>query len=410
MFALVDCNNFFVSCEKVFQPHLEGKPVVVLSSNDGCIVARSNEAKAIGTEMGQPAFKCRDVLTYHKVKEFSSNFSLYSDMSNRVMWTLKDMAEKIEIYSVDEAFVDFSAIKAENKLSEGQKIQHSIQKYTGIPVTVGIGSSKTLAKAAAEYGKQIKQQTVEITPENREPILRKIPVQDIWGVGRKYSQKLNSHGIRTAFDLICKPDKWIKENMTIMGLRTVLELRGESVIAFKQKAKPKKSILSSRSFSSAVKDLESLQQAVGTYVSIAARKLRDQSSLATQMGVFLRNRKKYYSHKINLTDPTDHTPELIKQARFCLDKIYQEGTPYKKAGVYFSGLVPSQFQQTNLFQKKDYDKQKRFAYTVDQLNYLWGRDTVVHASTGLGRQWSAKCQMRSPQYTTSWREIPVIKI
>lgn len=408
-FALVDCNNFFVSCEKVFRPELEGQPVVVLSSNDGCIIARSNEAKALGIKMGEPAFKCRDILTAHQVKQFSSNFALYSDMSNRVFHILKKQAPKIEIYSVDEAFLDFNHVPEENKLEEAERIQTFTQKASGIPVTIGVASTKTLAKIATEFGKQIGQRAVEITDTNRESILRRIAIGDVWGVGRRYSEKLQSHGLRTAYDLSIKDDKWIRQNMTVLGLRTALELRGESAIPLNQSADPKKSILSSRTFSQSTSSLVQLQEAVATYISIAARKLREQNSLATQLAVSVRNKTNYFSHKIPIK-PTQQTAELIKQAHYCLDQIYQPNISYKKAAVYLTGFLPGNYLQEDLFEAKDHSKDKRIATTIDQLNCLWGRDTIVHASAGLKKEWTAKCNMRSPRYTTSWSELPVAKL
>lgn len=408
-FALVDCNNFFVSCEKVFRPELEGQPVVVLSSNDGCIIARSNEAKALGIKMGEPAFKCRDILTAHKVKQFSSNFALYSDMSNRVFHTLRDQAPKIEIYSVDEAFLDFSHVPDEHKLAEAERIQSFTQKSSGIPVTIGVAPTKTLAKIATEFGKRIGQRAVEITDTNRESILRRIAIRDVWGIGRRYSEKLQSHGLRTAYDLSIKDDNWVRKNMTVLGLRTVLELRGESCIALNQSADPKKSILSSRTFSKSTSSLVQLQEAVATYISIAARKLREQNSLATQLAVSVRNKTNNFSHKIPIK-PTQHTAELIKQAHYCLDQIYNPSISYKKAAVYLSGLLPGEYLQEDLFEPKDHLKESQISATVDHLNCLLGRDTIVHASAGLKKEWTAKCNLRSPRYTTSWQEVPVAKV
>jgi len=386
--------------------------VAVLSNNDGCIIARSNEVKALGVPMGIPLFKCRDVIAKNNVKLFSSNFTLYGDISARVMSTLKEMAQNIEIYSVDEAFLDVSSIK--DKYEYGVKIRDTIKQNVGIPVSVGIGQTKTLAKAANELAKKHEEfeSVLEITPKNRNKMLAMLPIDGIWGVGRRYSKKLNSFGIHTALELIKKPDRWIQKHMTITGLKTILELRGIPCISMRLTEDSRKGILSSRSFGRPVTEIADLKQAVASYVSIAARKLRSQGSLATNIGVFLRTGKKDPGthYKIPLEVPTSFTPNLIKHAHHCLEEIYKPDQKYKKAGVYLSRLVPENYRQLNMFIEKDDAKESRISNLVDQVNNYWGKDFIRFAATGTKRRWKMKSEQKSPRYTTNWNELLTIKI
>ncbi len=360
LFALVDCNNFYVSCERVFNPLLCNKPVVVLSNNDGCAVARSNEAKALGIPMGAPAFQYAALFKKNKVVVLSSNYTLYGQMSHRVMQTLAQFTPDFEIYSIDEAFLQF--IDEPGLLPNAQKIKQTVWQWTGIPVSIGIAPTKTLAKVANRYAKKhLPQEGIFMLndPELQKTILTDFPVEDVWGIGRQISHLLYRNGIRTAWEFACMEDRWIKKNLSVVGLRTAWELRGVSCLSLQEAAPPKKSIVCSRSFGREVFDEADLAEALATYVATAAEKLRAQGSIAAFIEVFLNtNRFKeenYYGNAIHLTLPqaTDYTPFLIHYAKHGLHKIYKSGFGYKKIGVLLGGLVSSKALQRDLFLKKN---------------------------------------------------------
>jgi len=419
-FILIDCNNFYASCEKVFQPKLKNKPVVVLSNNDGCIVARSNEAKALGIRMGQPYFECMDIIKKKSVSVFSSNYTLYADMSSRVMNILELFSPMVEIYSIDEAFINYEFDSPEKVNEYALKIKKTVEKWTGLSITVGIGDTKTLSKAASYIAKKNDLYKGILSLSFRDDIdefLKKIPVYEIWGVGRQYSKHLFNHGIENACSLKYADESWVKKTMTVCGLKTALELKGISCISLSDTITAKKTIISSRSFGKPVEKLDDLRESVAMYVSNASEKLRKQSSIASIISVFINtNRFKdepQYSNysSSSLQVPTSYTPDLIKCANNILEKIYREGYKYKKAGVMLSGIVPKDQIQLNLFVPLfDSEKKIRIMKTVDCLNKKYGNNTVFTGSCGIKKEWQMRRDLKSKNYTTDWDDIPVIKL
>jgi len=419
MIALVDCNNFYASCERVFNPALIGKPVVVLSSNDGCIIARSNEAKAIGIKMGEPLFKCAPLIKLHNVHVFSSNFTLYGDMSSRVMQTLESFTESMEIYSIDEAFIKLGGHAPDTLADYGQAIGARVRQWTGLPISIGIAPTKTLAKIANKIAKTDPRHNgvfIIHTDSDYRTLLEQTPVNDIWGIGRRITVSLCKYGITNALQLINQPDEWIRKKLTIMGLRTVWELRGISCIHLHEQPDPKQSIACTRSFGNTVSSKESLQEAVSLYVCRAAAKVRAQGSAVCAMQIFITtsrfNREDYYynSTTIELATPTDYTPTLIAHARKAVSNLFREGYRYKKAGVIMLQLVDKDQLQTHMFDTVHRNQQQdELMQAIDTINGKWGRDTVHSLATGLKRQWTARCSLRSARFTTSWDELLKIK-
>ncbi len=418
VFALLDCNNFYASCERLFRPELEGSPVVVLSNNDGCIIARSNEAKALGIPMGAPYFKNSSLIEKHHVEVFSSNYALYGDLSHRVMTILQQMEPEVEIYSIDEAFIRLPKNAGSALTEHALFLRKKIKKDVGIPVSVGMGPTKTLAKVANRIAKKDPGHggVFDLANcQNRDTLLAGIEVGDIWGIGRRNSEKLYSQGIRTALDLKNSNDEWIREHLTVVGLRTVMELRGIPCIPIDHEPAPRKSVVCSRSFRKPVFSLTDLGEAVSSYVSVAAAKLRSEGLMAANLHVFLRtnrHRKNLPQHAetrmVSLVQPTSSTPALIRQALLGLAKIYQEGFAYQKAGVMLTELAKTGMRQQNLFQplpKNNGDVMD----AVDRINSRWGRNTVQYASSGLEKPWCMSQERKSPAYTTNWEELPIVK-
>jgi DNA polymerase V len=417
IFALVDCNNFFASCERVFRPDLWDRPIVVLSNNDGNIIARSDESKALGIKMASPYFKVSTFLKKNGVEVFSSNYTLYGDMSHRVMSVLKHLESAVEVYSIDEAFISLPAGKKSNFTGHGQHIKAVVQKWTGLPVSIGFAHTKTLAKIANRIAKRNSQHkgVFDLTTyDNIDAILSRIEVKDVWGIGRQYTKKLNNHGIFTARDLKYSNDKWIKRNLTVMGLRTVWELRGKPCISIEDAPALKKGIITSKSFSHPVTSLEELKEAVATYVSRAAEKLRSQHSITNALHIFLStNRFKpdspQYSNSLLmvLPEPTASTPILIKHSLNSLEKIYRSGFEYKKAGVMLTEIMPEAYRQGNLFNQDRDDRNLMGA--LDSINAKWGQSTVQCAAAGFKKPWMFKREQLSKAYTTQWDQLPVVK-
>jgi len=415
-FAIVDCNNFYVSCERVFNPRLAGKPVVVLSNNDGCVVARSNEAKALGIKMGVPVFQISSLIKTHKVQVFSSNYALYADMSQRIMNTLSRFTPDIEIYSIDEAFLDLSQFKQYDLTDYGHKIRSSIKQWTGIPVSIGIAETKTLAKIANKIAKKsVKAEGVlNLTASpylNR--ALEITDVGDVWGIGHSYSSFLEKHGIHNALQLRDADDKFIKKKMGITGVRLLQELRGVSCYALEQFPSPKKGITVSRTFKNSIESLDDLKEAVAAYVSLGAEKLRKEHFVAGVLMVFLmtnRFRKEnYYINikTIKLPVATIDTSELIHYAHEGLKAVYRKGYLYKKAGVMFKHLYPENQIQADLFNYIDFKRSKKLMQTLDNVNEKMGSDTLKYAATGLtnNQKWKTVFKRRSPSYTTNWNQL-----
>ncbi|MBU0728203.1 MAG: Y-family DNA polymerase [Proteobacteria bacterium] len=417
VFALVDCNNFYASCERVFNPSLRDKPVVVLSNNDGCIIARSNEAKALGVGMGQPYFKCRDLLRKNGVRVFSSNYSLYGDLSRRVMDVLSQLEAEVEIYSIDEAFL---MLPADGSGSAGYAriIREKILQCVGIPVSVGIAPTKTLAKIANRFAKKnpLHNGVFEITGAGDvDSLLKTVGVEDVWGIGRRYFSLLKLRGIHTAFDLKQADDAWVRKRLTVVGLRTVMELRGIPCISLDETPPSRKSIVCSRSFGRPVESLADLRQAVATYTSRAAERLRAAQLATGCLHVFLatssfdKNRPVYSaSQSVILPETTASTPVLIRHAMACLEKIYRQNCRFQKAGVMFTEIVSGSCRQQHLFAESARDD-SLLMKALDRINARWGRSTVQYATAGLAKSWHMKRAQLSPAYTTRWSDLPVVK-
>jgi DNA polymerase V len=420
MFGLVDANNFYASCQRVFDPSLINKPVVVLSNNDGCIVARSDEAKALGIQMGEPYFKAKPIIEKHGVKVFSSNYELYGDMSSRVMNILSELAPESEIYSIDECFLSFPQWSTQDLLSHGQTIKDTIKQWTGIPVSIGLAPTKTLAKVANKVAK--KADGIRLLRECREidTVLENMDVADLWGVGRQYAKFLKSNGIHTAIQLKDAKDGWVKKHLTIVGLRLVYELRGISCLSLESVAPAKKAICHSRSFGKSVMLLSDLEEAVSSFTARCAEKLRQQNSCAGTLQVFLHTNKfntdqPQYSNSrtIELPVATNSAPELIHYALKVLGMLYREGYAYKKAGVIVMGIVPKHAVQLNLFDTVDRTKQEIITDVTDELNSKKGKNTVIVAAQGFpgkNSAWKMERNHLSPCYTTKWDELWTVRI
>ncbi len=417
-YALIDCNNFFVSCERVFDSHLIKKPVVVLSSNDGCVIARSKEAKSLGIPMGAPAFEYANLFRNYNVKVLSSNFTLYADMSSRVMRTLERFSPDIQIYSIDEAFL---VLEGDNLASYCHEIKHTVLKHTGIPISIGIGSTMTLSKVANDIAKKDASCQSVFSLENleiKEKVLDKLPVQDVWGIGRRIADFLHRQNIHTAGEFKNADDHWIRKNLSVVGLRMAWELRGISCLSFEETPPPKKTITCSRSFSRHITELEELLEAISTYTSRAAEKLRDQESLASHMNVFLMTNRHldspYYVNQVQLTlpQPSNYTPKLIHYAKEGLKRIFREGLQYKKTGLTLGGIVSIHAYQLDLFVEKNklQEKEQVLMQLMDQLNHQYGRKIVKTAAEGIEQPWQSKREKCTPHYTTCWDDLLTIKI
>ncbi len=419
LFALVDCNNFYVSCERVFQPHLEGKPVVVLSNNDGCVVARSNEVKALGLPMGAPAFKWKNFFNRHGVKIFSSNYALYSDMSDRVMNVLSSFAPDIEIYSHDEAFLFFPGNWRLDLEDHARFIRREVKKRTGIPVSIGLARTKTLAKAANKLAKTIPEfnGVLNIDRQDKDRLLKSVLVEDIWGIGPKYANKLQTIGINSGYDLKNADQFWIEKNLTINGLRTVLELREETCFELESRPQPAKNLLRSRSFGRYVTDLDDLREAISMHVHSAAHRLRSNGQVAGTLHVFLhtdrfQDKPQYFPClSFCLPTATNHTQPLLETAINLLKRMYKEGYAFKKAGVLLTDLKPVGARQLTLWEAdiQRHKSSRAVMSVMDRVNAKYGKDTLQYASSGLRKNWEMRRDKMSPQFTTRWADIPGVK-
>lgn len=415
MFALVDCNNFFVSCERVFQPRLMGRPVVVLSNNDGCIISRSEEAKALGIPMGAPLFKVKDEIKRHGVQVLSSNYELYGDMSARVMRVLEEAVPDMELYSIDEAFLNLSGIPLAGLEAFGRELRQKVLRWTGVPVSIGIAPSKTLAKVGARLGKkEVPGGVCALVDEtSRKQALLRTEVEDIWGVGRKTAFKLRQLGIGTAWELASAPTALIRKRFFVTGQRIQWELQGVACGKIEVE-ECKKQIIASRSFGQLVTTKETLREAVATYVARAARKLRKEASLARHIGVFIRTSKRpggyeyYNSRMMALPRPTQLTPELTRAAYTALDDIFIPGLKYYKAGVILFDLLPAAHRQDVLFAPALSSKEAGLMAQIDALNSRYGDRAVFYGASGMGQEWRGKSARRSPRFTTFWAEIPIV--
>jgi len=417
VFALVDCNNFYASCERVFNPRLAGQPIVVLSNNDGCVVARSNEAKALGVAMGVPEFQIRPLLRAHRVQVFSSNYTLYGDLSQRVMETLEQFSPNVEISSIDEAFLSVSGFTSRNLTEYGRIVRTTVKRWTGIPVSVGIAETKTLAKIANRVAKRTPDTDGVfdlLACSDRDTLLGTVAVADVWGIGPSYARLLTQHGITTALQLREADERWIRRHMGIVGVRLVAELRGRSCLDLDACPAPKQGITCSRSFGRSVCTLAEMEEAVSSYISRAAEKLRGEGLAAMVLTVFLMTNaftnEPQYRNSVTYSLPvgTDTTSELIRAALHGLRTIYRDGYRYKKAGVMFTALVPASQVQPDLFDHQDRPRSKRLMTALDAINDRWGAGTLQYAASGLTKAWKTQFHRRSPTYTTDWDELPVV--
>ncbi len=416
MIALVDCNNFYASCERVFNPKLEKKPVVVLSNNDGCIIARSNEAKKLGIKMGEPAFKIQKTIEQHNINVFSTNFALYGDLSNRVMSVLKSEVNLIEIYSIDEAFLDFSDYA---NIERGVALGKKIKQWTGIPVSVGIAPTKVLAKVANHIAKKHTKSGVFMF-NNKDLIKRALnvfSVEDLWGVGRKHAKRLKEAGIHTALQFRQADTHWIKRQLSINGVKLQKELLGEVCYPLEITAPRKKNICTARSFGVEIKELNKLKEAVSSHANTCAIKLMVEKSCCSTISVFLSTNpfkpqaKQYHPYRVfNLDIPTNDSLEIVRFALQGLEQIYRSDCIYKKAGVIVGRTVPENMIQLSLFDNVDRDKRREINSVVDKINRKMGRNKVKLAVQGTDRKWKLKQEKLSPCYTTRFADILEVRI
>lgn len=412
MVALVDCNSFYASCERVFRPDLHNRPIVVLSNNDGCVVAMDRNAKICGIKRGTPYFQVRADLASIHAAIFSSNYTLYQDLSLRVMETLRQHCTRIEVYSIDEAFLFLEKCRLPLPLL-GDNILRDVLQSTGIPVSIGFGRTKTLAKIANKWAKTQTAGLFVLEKEYEENILSKINIMDIWGVGPRKAAFLFSRGIRTARELRDLPDHWVKKNLTLVSLRTVWELRGIHSIDPEPTLVPKKIILSSLGFSSPVRDLSTLEDAVSSYAATAVRKLIRQRSEAAGVIVFIkthRHKKPYYvgSREIKLPTPTAYLPEIVQAALSGLHKVYRKGFDYIKAGVCLINIDTADRYQYDLFHSTRM-QQRAVSDSVMEIQRKFGVNSITSGRSGSSGEWYMKRDRLSPKYTTKWSEIPTVK-
>ena len=416
--ALIDVNNFYVSCKRVFNPKLEGRPVVVLSNNDGCAVARSNEVKALGVKMGQPWFQLKDLARKHGIIAYSSNYALYADMSNRVTSILGVFSPEQEIYSIDECFLDLSGFRRINHAGYGQRIRKRIKQWTGLPVCVGIGPTKTLAKLANHIAKKNPEfngvcDLNSLSLEQQADWFQRIEVGEIWGIGRRLAPKLHEIGIKTVLDLKTASPSQLRARFSVVMEKIIREINGTACIELEEINPPKKQIVSSRSFGIPVSDLASLEESVSLYISRAAEKLCRQQSYAGTVHVSIRTspfneKEPYYANSMTIALPrqTDDTRLLTRVALWGLRRIYRRGYNYQKAGVMLSELVSRQYRQIDLFGSIDTDtKASQLMHVMDQINARMGRGTLKLASEGFKQPWKMKQGNKSPNYTTCWDEL-----
>ena len=418
MIAIVDCNNLYCSCERVFNPTFENRPVVVLSNNDGIIIARSNEAKDLGIRMGEPVFKVRELLIKNNVAVFSSNYTLYGDMSRRVMNILSEMSPNIEIYSVDEAFLDFSGFEKYNITDYSLEIKQKIRQWTGIPVSVGVAETKTLAKIASRIAKKnpsfngvfvIDKESVRIDS------LHKTSIEDVWGIGRRLSAMLHACGIHTALDFANTDPKWVKQRMTITGLRTWNELNGESCIELETVESRKKSIVTSRTFGEYITEKAILSEALANFAVKCAYKLRKQKSCARELVIFIKTNhlkagiEQYYGTQImELPVATNSSIEIIKYVNMLLERIYKPGLLYNKAGVIVQNIVSEDCVQGNLFDTIDRPKHNKLMKVIDNYNDYIGREKIRIMAQGFSRKWHLKNEHISKCFSTNIKDSIIV--
>ena len=423
LFGLADCNNFYCSCERVFHPDLIGKPVVVLSNNDGCVIARSEESKALGIKMGDVFYQVKDKLEEHNVAVFSSNYNLYGDMSRRVMSLLSQYSPKIDVYSIDEAFLDLSGMETSEQLTEYcKKMVKHIGKGTGIPISLGVAPTKTLAKMASKFAKKYKGYEgvcLIDSEEKREKALKLFPIEDVWGIGYRHLKKLEYYGIKTAWDFTQKTESWVRREMTVTGVRTWKELRGESCISIEE-LPHKKSICTSRSFADqGLNKLADVEEAVANFAAQCSRKLREQHTVCNSITIFAHTSRfredlpqSYIYRTAQLQVPTNDHQELVSVAVKTLRADWKEGDSYfyKKAGVIVWGISRDNAIQTSLFDTIDREKQAALAKAIDEINRKNGHNKIRVAVQGNEKGWQLKKEYISKQYTTNLDDVIVLKV
>lgn len=419
MYALVDCNNFYVSCERVFQPQLNSSPVVVLSNNDGCIISRSNEAKALGIPMGTPEFQVRDLIKQHNIRIFSSNYALYGDLSHRVMKILENYTPNVEVYSIDEAFLNFSGMTIPDFNAYGSEIQHRILKWLSIPIGIGFASTKALSKVANKIAKKFPERTNGIyvidTEEKRIKALKWTKIEDVWGIGFRLTKKMQAKNINTAYDFTLPHNEaFIRREMGVVGMRLKYELEGKSVLEMEE-PKTNKNIAVTRSFEKDISDFNELKERVVTFASVCSEKLRKQNSCCNTVILYLRkdkfkaNSERYSFYRMQtLPFPSNTSFSISQIAISILKDLYQEGTFYKKAGVIVSEIVPSSQRQFKLFDEEN-PKYQKLMDVIDAVQAKTGERKLRLASQDLKRTWKMKQNYLSNRYTTNFNELLEVK-
>ncbi|KTD06059.1 UmuC [Legionella gratiana] len=418
MFALVDCNNFYASCERLFRPDLKNVPIVVLSNNDGCCIARSSEAKALGIAMGEPYFKIKGLCEQHGVNVFSSNYTLYGNISQRVMCTIEEIWPHIEIYSIDEAFLDLRSLSSSPDIF-CQELQKKILKHTGIPTSIGIGVTKTLAKIANYLCKKIYNTPVFNITSHREQLLKQIAVGDVWGVGRQWEKKLISHGIDTAYDLATTNAHLLKNNFNVVLMRTAMELQGIACGGL-EAVESQQGIMSSKSFGQMQTQLSSIAESVSSHCARAVEKMRRQQLVAQRIRVFVHTNRfrddlaqHFQSVEFCFINPTDDLRLITKSAKRCLHRIFKTGYYYKKVGVCLNDLTPKHQRQLDMFHQLS-DEQlhdtEQLMNVFDQINQKYGRSTIRLAAEGYSKPWAMRADLKSPAYTTRWSDVPRVRL
>lgn len=426
MRAIVDCNSFYCSCERLFKPDLANKPMVVLSNNDGCIISRTDEAKQLGIEMAGPYFMAKPLIEKYGVATFSSNYTLYGDLSWRVMETLRKLMPPgtVEVYSVDESFLDVSHIPQKELTDFSRYLRETIEQWTGIQVSIGVAPTKVLSKIANRISKKNKAAThcvlVLDTPEKIEQALERTPVEDIWGIGRQYAEKMRNMQLFTARDLSLQDPAWGNKYLGgVTGARLIRELRGIESIQMQDALITKKMIATTRMFGSPVTEIKDIREAVATYISRAAEKLRRQKSAASTLYVFVVPKEPHTLEKFrhgssvgsytHLPVATSVTQDLIKPGMGLVEKLFEKGRIYKKAGVVLSGIVPENTIQGNLFHTPAENKNQQLMHMIDNVNFAMRDDILKFASSGTTRNWKMRQELRSPRYTTRWDELYSVK-
>lgn len=416
MFCLVDCNNFYVSCERVFQPRLESKPVIVLSSNDGCAVARSNEAKLLGVKMGQPLFQIKELISNCKIHVFSANFALYGEMSDRIMRILGRSAPRMEIYSIDEAFLDLSGFNSIDLLTYGHELRNKIKQWTGVPTSIGFAPTKTLAKIAGHMAKTTEMGVFDLSSHpDPDSLLASFPIEEVLGVGRQYAKRLKHNGVFSALDLKRLPLSRARQMMKVMGARMAQELQGVSCLALEDLEVDKKTVTVSRTFGKPITELEGLKEATASFTAKACEKIRRSELQASAVSVFIRTSKfhkgpQYGNAAVKeFVAPTNDTRAILQAVLQGVSQIYKPGYAYAKAGVCLLGLCKSDSLTSDLFAPSPPPASKKLMQAVDKINSDMGQRTLIFGAQGLTQTWAPNANKRSPRYTTDWNDLPKVR-